>query len=65
MVSTIFSGLGGLTGSSISMVILLAKATLILLVALGITLSMQRASAGVARAGAHCVGSNPNQGSSG
>jgi len=46
MVSTIFSGLGGLTGSSISMVILLAKATLILLVALGITLSMQRASAG-------------------
>jgi beta-lactamase regulating signal transducer with metallopeptidase domain len=46
MISTIFSGLGGLTGSSISMVILLAKATLILLVALGITLSMQRASAG-------------------
>ncbi|HEX9128253.1 MAG TPA: hypothetical protein VF850_03750, partial [Gemmatimonadaceae bacterium] len=46
MISTIFSGLGGLTGSSISMVVLLAKATLILLVALGITLSMQRASAG-------------------
>ncbi|HEX9606711.1 MAG TPA: M56 family metallopeptidase, partial [Gemmatimonadaceae bacterium] len=46
MISTIFSGLGGLTGSSISMVILLAKATLILLVALGITLGMQRASAG-------------------
>jgi len=46
MISTILSGLGGLTGSSISMVILLAKATLILLVALGITLSMQRASAG-------------------
>ncbi|HEX9382807.1 MAG TPA: M56 family metallopeptidase [Gemmatimonadaceae bacterium] len=46
MISTIFSGLGGLTGSSISMVMLLAKATLILLVALGITLSMQRASAG-------------------
>jgi len=46
MISTIFSGLGGLTGSSVSMVMLLAKATLILLVALGITLSMQRASAG-------------------
>jgi beta-lactamase regulating signal transducer with metallopeptidase domain len=46
MISTIFSALGGLTGSSISMVILLAKATLILLVALGITLGMQRASAG-------------------
>ncbi len=46
MISTIFSGLGGLTGSSISMVLLLAKATLILLVALGITLGMQRASAG-------------------
>ena len=46
MTSTIFSGLGGLTGSSISMVILLAKATFILLVALGITLSMQRTSAG-------------------
>src|ERR1700704_6076350 len=50
MNSTIFSTLGtlggGLTGFSISMVILLAKATLILLVALGITLSMQRASAG-------------------
>ena len=46
MISTIFSGLGGLTDSGISMVILLAKATLILLVALGITLSMQRASAG-------------------
>jgi beta-lactamase regulating signal transducer with metallopeptidase domain/HEAT repeat protein len=46
MISTIFSGLSGLTGSSVSMVILLAKATLILLVALGITLGMQRASAG-------------------
>src|SRR5258707_14474638 len=37
---------GGLTGSSVSMLLLLAKATLILLVALGITLTMQRASAG-------------------
>jgi beta-lactamase regulating signal transducer with metallopeptidase domain/HEAT repeat protein len=47
MNSTIFSTLGGaLTGSSISMLLLLAKATLILLVALGITLTMQRASAG-------------------
>src|ERR1700681_3731765 len=47
MNSTIFSALGGaLTGSSVSMLLLLAKATIILLVALGITLSMQRASAG-------------------
>jgi beta-lactamase regulating signal transducer with metallopeptidase domain/HEAT repeat protein len=50
MNSTIFSTLGtlggALTGSSASMVLLLAKATLILLVALGITLTMQRASAG-------------------
>ena len=44
MNSTIFSALGGaLTGSSVSMLLLLAKATLILLVALGITLTMQRA----------------------
>jgi beta-lactamase regulating signal transducer with metallopeptidase domain/HEAT repeat protein len=43
MISTILSGF---TGSSISMVMLLAKATLILLVAIGITLTMQRASAG-------------------
>jgi beta-lactamase regulating signal transducer with metallopeptidase domain/HEAT repeat protein len=46
MISTIFSTMSGLTGSSVSMLMLLAKATLILLVALGITLSMQRASAG-------------------
>jgi len=46
MISTIFSTMSGLTGSGISMLMLLAKATLILLVALGITLSMQRASAG-------------------
>ncbi|HXN75996.1 MAG TPA: hypothetical protein VN876_05125, partial [Gemmatimonadaceae bacterium] len=46
MITTIFSGLSGLTSSSVSMVILLAKATFILLVALGITLGMQRASAG-------------------
>jgi beta-lactamase regulating signal transducer with metallopeptidase domain/HEAT repeat protein len=46
MISTFFSSLGGLTGSNISMLMLLVKATIILLVALGITLSMQRASAG-------------------
>ncbi|HEX9220158.1 MAG TPA: M56 family metallopeptidase, partial [Gemmatimonadaceae bacterium] len=46
MISTFFSGFGALTGSSISMVMLLVKATLILVVALGITLAMQRASAG-------------------
>jgi beta-lactamase regulating signal transducer with metallopeptidase domain/HEAT repeat protein len=50
MNSTIFSTLGmlggSLTGSSGPMLLLLAKATLILLVALGITLTMQRASAG-------------------
>lgn len=46
MISTIFSTIGGLTGSSISMLMLLVKATLILLVAIGITFSMQRASAG-------------------
>jgi beta-lactamase regulating signal transducer with metallopeptidase domain/HEAT repeat protein len=44
--SNFFSALGALTYSNISMVMLLVKATLILLVALGITLSMQRASAG-------------------
>ena len=47
MISTIFSTIsGGLTGSSISMLMLLAKATIILLVALGITLTMWRTSAG-------------------
>ena len=44
--STFFSVFGALTDSNISMVMLLVKATVILLVALGITLSMQRASAG-------------------
>jgi beta-lactamase regulating signal transducer with metallopeptidase domain/HEAT repeat protein len=46
MISTFFSSLAGLNGSNISMLMLLVKATIILLVALGITLSMQRASAG-------------------
>ena len=45
MISNIFSSFA-LSAPSISMVMLLAKATLILLVAIGITLSMQRASAG-------------------
>lgn len=46
MSSTLSSAFGALTDSNISMVMLLVKATIILLVALGITLSMQRASAG-------------------
>ena len=46
MSSTLISALGSLTNSNISMVMLLVKATLILLVAIGITLSMQRTSAG-------------------
>ena len=45
MTTNFFSGFA-FTGSSISMMMLLVKATLILLVALGVTLSMQRASAG-------------------
>ena len=45
MISNILSGVA-FTSTSISMVALLIKATLILVVALGITLSMQRASAG-------------------
>jgi beta-lactamase regulating signal transducer with metallopeptidase domain/HEAT repeat protein len=47
MTSTFFSSFASLiTGPSVSMVLLLLKATLILLVALGITLGMQRTSAG-------------------
>ena len=46
MSTTLISALGSLTNSNISMVMLLVKATIILLVAIGITLSMQRASAG-------------------
>ena len=45
MVSNILSGFE-FTGTSVSMLMMLVKATLILVVALGITLSMQRASAG-------------------
>ncbi len=46
MISTLLTAFSGITGSSVSMLMLLLKATLILLVALGITLTMQRASAG-------------------
>lgn len=46
MLSTFFSSFAGLSGANISMAMLLVKATIILLVAIGITLSMQRASAG-------------------
>src|SRR3982074_2225545 len=46
MTSTLVSTLGDLTSSNISMLLLLAKATIILLLALGITVVMQRASAG-------------------
>jgi beta-lactamase regulating signal transducer with metallopeptidase domain/HEAT repeat protein len=46
MLSTFVSSFAALSGANISMAMLLAKATIILLVAIGITLSMQRASAG-------------------
>ena len=75
--STFFSAFGALTDSNISMVMLLVKATIILLVALGITLSMQRASAGArhprlardrcgvaARSRAHRVGADPGENAS-
>jgi beta-lactamase regulating signal transducer with metallopeptidase domain/HEAT repeat protein len=45
MISQILSGFE-ISGTSVSMLVLLVKATLILVVALGITLSMQRFSAG-------------------
>ena len=53
MLSNILSSFGGTT---ISMAMLLVKATLILLVALGITLSMQRASAGARHLGRQRIG---------
>src|SRR4051794_38297476 len=46
MTSTLVSTLSDLTSSNISMLLLLAKATVILLLALGMTVVMQRASAG-------------------
>src|SRR5215211_107686 len=44
--STLISNMGALSGANLSMLVLLFKATLILIAALGITLVMQRASAG-------------------
>jgi beta-lactamase regulating signal transducer with metallopeptidase domain/HEAT repeat protein len=46
MISTFFASLSDFTASNIAMIMLLAKATIILLLALGITVVMQRASAG-------------------
>jgi beta-lactamase regulating signal transducer with metallopeptidase domain/HEAT repeat protein len=46
MISNFFAGLSDFTASNIAMIMLLAKATIILLLALGITVVMQRASAG-------------------
>src|SRR5215210_5998973 len=45
-VSSLISNIGALSGANLSMLVLLFKATLILIAALGITLVMQRASAG-------------------
>src|ERR1700730_5633190 len=46
MIPTSLSEMGALAIGGVSLTMLLAKATIILVVALGITLSMQRASAG-------------------
>jgi beta-lactamase regulating signal transducer with metallopeptidase domain len=46
MIATFFGSLSEFTASNIAMIMLLAKATIILLLALGITVVMQRASAG-------------------
>ena len=46
MLSSIIGGIAGLPGWNVSLLLLLAKATIILVAALGITISMQRASAG-------------------
>jgi hypothetical protein len=46
MIANFFAAVSDFTGSNVSMMLLLAKATIILLVALGITVVMQRASAG-------------------
>ena len=75
--STFFSAFGALTDSNISMVMLLVKATVILLVALGITLSNAARVGGsapsrvardrcgaAARSGAHCVGADPGENAS-
>lgn len=44
--SAVISSVAGLSSANLSMLVLLAKATLILIAGLGITLAMQRASAG-------------------
>ncbi|MEO8336393.1 MAG: M56 family metallopeptidase, partial [bacterium] len=46
MITSFFTGLGSLAADHASLLMMLAKATIILIAALGITLSMQRASAG-------------------
>ncbi len=46
MISSFFTALGGLATDHASLLMMLVKATIILIAALGITLSMQRASAG-------------------
>ena len=46
MLSSIIAGIAGLPDWNVSLLLLLAKATIILIAALGITISMQRASAG-------------------
>ena len=46
MLSSILAGIASLPGWNVSLLLLLAKATIILVAALGITISMQRASAG-------------------
>jgi HEAT repeat protein/beta-lactamase regulating signal transducer with metallopeptidase domain len=46
MISSFFTSLGSLAADHASLLLLLLKATIILIAALGITLSMQRASAG-------------------
>jgi beta-lactamase regulating signal transducer with metallopeptidase domain/HEAT repeat protein len=46
MISNFFSGMGALASGNVALLLMLLKATIILLAALGITLAMQRASAG-------------------
>lgn len=46
MISTFIVALGSFASSHVSLLMMLAKATIILIAALGITVSMQRASAG-------------------
>ena len=46
MISSFFADLGSLASAHVSLLMMLLKATIILIVALGVTLSMQRASAG-------------------